>query len=45
MLKRNILLIGAGALIAAYGGTAGYLAHFDRVKTPVLEMANDHTGA
>jgi cytochrome c peroxidase len=30
MLKRNILLIGAGALVAAYGGTVGYLAHFDR---------------
>jgi cytochrome c peroxidase len=36
MLKRNILLIGAGALVAAYGGTVGYLAHFDRATAPVL---------
>lgn len=40
MLKRNILLVGAGALVAVYGGTVGYLAHFDRMTAPTLPASS-----
>lgn len=36
MHRRNLLLIGAGALVTAYAGTVGYLAHFDRATAPTL---------
>jgi cytochrome c peroxidase len=36
MLKRTILLVGAGTLVAAYAGTVGYLTHFDNATAPAL---------
>ncbi|MDF0490176.1 MULTISPECIES: cytochrome-c peroxidase [Sphingomonas] len=40
MPSRKILFIGAGALVAIFGGTVGYLAHYDRVTAPTLPSSS-----